>query len=360
MEERLVQWTLLRNLPELSNIVGKPIVRKLAQEYTTDLGRIDLVLETPDHILVVELETIINSKYKLSYCTEQLTRYMQISYAFSKPMKFAIIFDESTPLKFQRELVNFANKLGIILKTYSLPRIQELYSKVLDELKRTSGLNIGSPVAMDVTHLRYLNRVIELFKIAEAEQLPTAYLRASFRSRTSFGVYKRLAEDFELAKYGRQSVELTKYGVRFRDALNRQLVTTKATMPDLSMEQKRILLEVLTNGNFTKCKVNIYYFLRFVHLTNGEWLPRPGASEDKDKLEFINFLFSKSYRWNSASELLSFTCNQCEELDLVSKVKMRGQGFDKVIMMQLGSRVLGFLELHLHLKREQIQIPLSI
>jgi len=350
----------MRNMPELRDIVGKPILRKLAEEYTTDVGRIDFVLETPEDILIIELETRIDSNYKLSFCIEQVRRYMGISYGFSKPIQFAIVYDESTPLRFQRELIRFSSEFGIILKTYSLPRIQKLYSKVLDELKRTSGLNIGSPVAMDVTHLRYLNKVIEPFKVAEAQQLPIATLRASFRSRTSFGVYKRLAEDFELVRYGKQSVELTAPGMRFRDALNTQLISTRATMPDLSMEQRRILLEVLTNGKFTKCKINIYYFLRFVHLTNGEWLPRPGAREDKDKLEFLNFLFSKSYRWNSASELLSFTCNQCEELDLVSKVKTRSQGFDKVIMMHLGSRVLGFLELYLHLKREQIQIPLSI
>jgi hypothetical protein len=164
MNERLVQWTLLRNLPELSNIVGKPIIKKIAEEYTTDQGRIDFVLETPDEILIVELETRIDTTYKLKYCTRQVERYTQNSYNLSKPIKYAIIFEESTPQKFKKELAKFSNKLNIILKTYSLSKIQELYNEVLEELKRTSGLYIGPPVAMDITHLRYLNKIIEPFQ----------------------------------------------------------------------------------------------------------------------------------------------------------------------------------------------------
>lgn len=255
MDERLVQWTLLKNLPELSNIIGKQIIKKMAEEYTTDQGRIDFILETPNEILIVELETKIDTAYKLSYCIEQVKGYRQISYTVAKPIKYAIIYEESTPVEFKRELSKFAGKLDIILKTYPISRIQELYNKVLEELKRTSGLYIGSPVAMDITHLRYLNKIIKSFYVASEDQLPI---------------------------------------------------------------------------------------------------------EDKEKLEFINFLFSKSYGWNTASELLSFTSNQCEELNLVSRIKVKNNPFDKVILTQLGSRVLGFLELYLHLKREQIQIPLSI
>lgn len=33
------------------------------------------------------------------------------------------------------------------------------------------------------------------------------------------------------------------------------------------------------DGVFTRSKVNIYYFLRFVHLTNGDWMPKSGTSE---------------------------------------------------------------------------------
>jgi hypothetical protein len=98
-------------------------------------------------------------------------------------------------------------------------------------------------------------------------------------------------------------------------------------MPDLSTEQKRILLEVLTNGNFTGSKINIYYLLRFIHLTDGSWIPKSGTGEDKEKLEFINFLFGKTYRWGTVRELLLFTCNQCEELDLVERIRLAHSGY---------------------------------
>jgi hypothetical protein len=155
-------------------------------------------------------------------------------------------------------------------------------------------------------------------------------------------------------------VKLTEYGKRFRDAYNAEIIHSRATMPDLSIEQKRILLEILTNGVFTKSKVNIYYFLRFVHLTNGEWLPNSGTSKDLEKLKFVNFLFGKDYKWNTVKELLLFTCNQCEELELVERMRISKSPYDRVVLTTLGSRVLGYLELYLHLRREQIQIPLQI
>ncbi len=360
MDEKLVQWTLMKNLTELCKIIGKPIIRKIAEEYTVDQGRIDFILETPDEVLIVELETRIDTSSKFFYCTQQLERYRQISYNVTKPIRFAIVFEESTPIKFKNELAKFSKKFNIILKSYSLVKIQELYNQILEDLKRTSGLYIGLPVAMDVTHLRYLNKIIEPFIEILENYMKIEDVRKTFKSRTSYGVYKRLSEDFELIEYDSKYASLTDYGIRFRDAFNSQIVQTKATMPDLSNEQRRVLLEVLTNGRFTKCKSNIYYFLRFIHLTNGEWLPKARGGEDKEKLEFINFLYGKSYRWNTASELLSFTCNQCEELDLANRIREKGNAFDKVFLTQLGSRVLGFLELYLHLKREQIQIPLSV
>jgi hypothetical protein len=131
-------------------------------------------------------------------------------------------------------------------------------------------------------------------------------------------------------------------------------------MPDLSLEQRRVLLESLTNGTFTKSKVNLYYFLRFVHLTHGAWVPKSGTAEDTEKLRFVNLLFGKTYKWSTVRELLLFSCNQCEELDLVQRMRFQRSDYDRVVLLTLGSRVLGYLELFLHLRRERIQIPLQL
>lgn len=185
-------------------------------------------------------------------------------------------------------------------------------------------------------------------------------LRKTFTSSTSYGVYTSLAKYFELIETKDDYAFLTDYGIKFRDACNSKIISSRSSVPILSIEQKRILLETMTNGNFTKSKINIYYFLRFVHLTNGEWITKSGTKEDKEKLKFINYLFGKDYRWATVKDLISFTCNQCEELGLVERVIIKNSEFDRCIFTSLGSRLLGYLELHLHLKREKYQIPLDI
>lgn len=362
MNESLVQWVLLRRPEYLQSRLGFKLGRKIGENYTTEQGRIDFAFETKKEILVIELETGINNKAKFEYCTEQVKRYKDIDFVTEKPVKFVILFDEeNTSPRFIKLLRDFCEKLNIILRTYSILDVQELYKKCLEELSKTTGIYLGSPVAIDVVYLRWLNKVIRPFYDEQIDSLPFDTVRSIFKSRTSFGVYTSLAEYFELIEEKQSGmIELTDYGKRFRDNYNAEIIQSGATMADLSTEQKRVLLEVLTNGVFTKGKVNIYYFLRFVHLTNGDWLPKFGTPEDGEKLKFVNFLFGKSYRWTTVRELLLFTCNQCEELELVERMRLSKSRHDRVVLTTLGSRVLGYLELYLHLKREQLQIPLQI
>jgi len=362
MNENLVQWVLLRSPQYLQSRLGVSLGRKIGENYTTDQGRIDFAFETKKEILVVELETGINTKAKFDYCTDQVKRYKEIPFTTDKPIKFAILYDEdNTSPRFLKPLEDFCKNFGILLTSYSILDIQELFKKRLAELSRTMGAYLGPPVAMDVTHLRWLNRIIKPFYLEGRDTLSFEKVRGGFRSRTNYGVYVNLAKYFELIQQEAGGlVALTDYGVRFRNNYNAEIIQSAATMPDLSTGQKRVLLEVLTNGVFTKSKVNIYYFLRFVHLTGGDWLPKASTPQDKERLEFVNFLFGKSYKWTTVRELLLFTCNQCEELDLAERMKLSKSGYDRVVLTTLGSRVLGYLELYLHLKREQMQIPLQV
>lgn len=362
MNESLVQWVLLKRPEYLQEKLGFKLGRKLGENYTTEQGRIDFAFETRNEILVVELETGINNKAKFEYCIEQVRRYKNIDFFTEKPVKFVILFDEENiSPRFVKPLSDFCKQFGILLRTYSILDVQELYKKCLEELSKTIGIYLGPPVAMDVVYLRWLNKVIKPFYDQQAAALPFDKVRSIFRSRTSFGVYTTLAKYFELIEEKQDGmINLTSYGKRFRDNYNSEIIQSSATMPDLSTGQKRVLLEILTNGAFTKSKVNIYYFLRFLHLTNGDWLPKSGTPADPEKLRFINFLLGKNYRWNTASELLRFTCNQCEELELVERMRLPKLLYDRAVLTTLGSRVLGYLELYLHLKREQLQIPLQI
>ena len=114
------------------------------------------------------------------------------------------------------------------------------------------------------------------------------------------------------------------------------------------------------NGNIgdKKGKVNIFYFLRFVHLTEGVWIPR-GRNLDTQKVEFANSFLGTNYTQGVLSNWLNFVCNHCEELGLVERIKT-GTPYDRAVLTTLGSRVLGFIEMDLHLKREKVQIPLQI
>ena len=46
--------------------------------------------------------------------------------------------------------------------------------------------------------------------------------------------------------------------------------------------------------------------------------------------------------------------------ELVERMRFSKSKYDRVVLTTLGSRVLGYLELYLHLRREQVQIPLQI
>jgi len=56
---------------------------------------------------------------------------------------------------------------------------------------------------------------------------------------------------------------------------------------------------------------------------------------------------------------LNFVCKHTEELGLVERIKTDVE-FDRATLTSLGSRVLGFIEMDLHLKRERLQIPLQL
>jgi hypothetical protein len=222
MNESLVQWVLLRRPEYLQEKLGFGLGRKLGENYTTEQGRIDFAFETRNEILVVELETGINNKAKFEYCTKQVERYKDINFVTEKPVKFVILFDEeNTSPRFLTPLRDFCEKLGILLRTYSILDIQELYKKCLEELSKTTGIYLGPPVAMDVVYLRWLNKVIKPFYDEQVDALTFDSVKSIFSSGTSFGVYTNLAKYFELIKEGQNGlIELTDYGKRFRDNYN--------------------------------------------------------------------------------------------------------------------------------------------
>lgn len=377
MNELLVEWTLLREQDYLKKCLGLNVKKKIFQQYSTEYGRIDFAHELNDgSIAITELETVIDNKAKLEYCQFQTLEYSKISFQeMKKPIIVVLIADE-TPSIFKAQLQTFVDTNDFLLKTYSLTVVNDYYKQLIEEAVKNSGVPLVKPVANNFTHLSCLNRFILPFYDLENDELKRTdfvdyFDLKSDNADSHFKVHKQMAEYFQLIEDlspGKQfsRVRLTEYGKRFRDNLNYEFTIVKGVSKgaikriDLSIEQRRILLESLMNGNIgdLKGKVNLLYFLRFVHLTEGIWIPR-GRKLDKQKLEFANSFLGTNYSQITLCNWLNFVCTHSEELGLIERIKTNTE-YDRATLSSLGSRVLGFIEMDLHLKRERAQIPLQI
>ncbi len=372
-----MQWVLLREWHYLQSCLGFPIVRRYGENIATEQGVLDFVLLTAhaDHpLLIVELETAIDTRGKLTVVQDQLQRYCHVSFPPYPSTLVLLYAEDMTPPNLAQRVLATCQQLKVLPRTYSLQKVQSLYQQIMAELTKTVGIPLGPTAAMDICYLRWMNTLIKPFVDQQATELPVTVFfdpngSSVFNSRTTYNVRKRLCEDFELIIRGESASQptliLTEYGKRFAEAMMPEILVGYSKIPPLSAEQKRILLEVLTNGIIRPCKANIYYFLRFVHITEGAWVPKPRAPEPRPGEEAYNYwhlataLFGKDYAWRTLADFLSFTCNQCEELGLVDRLRLQGD-YDCVVLTSLGSRVLGLVELDLHLKRERLQIPLQV
>ena len=75
---------------------------------------------------------------------------------------------------------------------------------------------------------------------------------------------------------------------------------------------------------------------------------------------YINNILNSSYSARTLKELMQQLCNYCVELELVERIVNKKCLYDKLLLTSLGSRVIGYFDLFLHLKRERIQIPLQV
>lgn len=372
MKERIVQWVLLREWEYLQSCLKFPLLRHYGENIATDHGTLDFVLLTtdPNHpLLIVELETEINTKQKMIFVEDQLRRYRSVTFHGYPSTLILLYAEDVTSPKRRTEIQEICRQLNVEPRTYSLQEVQSRYQRIISELEKNAGLQVGPTAAMDVCYLRWMNRLIKPFVEQKKNVLPVSIFFSTdgsgiFKKRTNYGVLKKLCQDFELIRKSKTVLELTMYGKRFANAMVPDVLVGYSQIPPLSPDQKRILLEVLTNGFMTPCKANIYYFLRFMHITEGAWVPKSTAKEPQpgekafDYWHLAEGLIGKRYSWRTITDFLAFSCNQCEELGLVDRVKLQGD-HDRAVLTSLGSRVLGLLELDLHLKRERVQIPLG-
>lgn len=358
MKESLVQWTLLNNLDFLSKSLDFQIATKIGQEITTDFGRIDFIVEDfKRNKLVVELETILDYKSKLDYCFNQVINYKNIN--FLDITKYCILFASETNQNSKRKIYNFGKENDILIRDYSINEVKSLYTKTIDKLSLSFGLALPKPKNYTICYLRWLNKIMKPFVDYNKDALVIDEIAKYFISykTTNFKCYMRLALDFEMILTNGNNFTITKYGKEYIANLNPILDSTfKTKIPSINItnEQKRLLLKILTNGNWTVHKVNIYWFFRFVEVTNGKWIPNFKDFEQK-KLELVNGLFGVQYKKRTMYEILNFTCNFCIELGLVERISSTTK-YDKLYLTPLGTEVNNIFSLDLSIKKNRLNL----
>lgn len=358
MNESLVQWTLLNNLDFLSELLDFTIASKIGQEITTEYGRIDFVVEDyRANQLVVELETILDSKGKLSYCFNQILNYK--NFRISEKTEYCILFALETKKEFERIVYGFGQENNVRIRQYSINEVKNLYTNTLEKLSLNLGMALPQPRTYTICYLRWLTKIMKPFRDHSKATLSADEIAIYFSSHktTNFKCYLRLALDFEMLAVEGNRFNITENGTEFISNLNPMInFVSKSNIPtvDLTNEQKRLLLKILTNGNWTVHKVNIYWFLRFIEVINGEWIPKYKDFEQK-KLDLVNGLFGVNYKNRTMYELLNFTCNFCIELGLVERIKSTAK-YDKLYLTPLGIEVNNIFSLDLQIKKSRLNL----
>jgi hypothetical protein len=196
MKEALVQWTLLNNGNYLSECLQFPFSRKVGQEISTDFGRIDFILENNrQQQLIVELETILNTRDKLNYCFNQVLNYSNVR--FAEDTKYCILYADETHKANKTRIGNFGKKNGVLIRQYSLNSVKQLYSETIQRLSLNVGLALPNPKNYTICYLRWLNKILKPFKDFQKNTLTIREIYSSFTGITNFNCYKRLALDLE-------------------------------------------------------------------------------------------------------------------------------------------------------------------
>jgi len=356
MNESIVQWTLLNNMRFLSDTLNFQIARKRGQEITTDFGRIDFILEDVNkNQLIVELETILDSKNKLDYCFTQILDYKNIR--FAENTGYCILYALETDKKVRNTIESFGSRNDILIRAYSLDKVKSLYKDTVERLSLSFGLVLPKPSNYTICYLRWLNKILKPFYDYSKEKLKPEELAKYFTSpqTTNFRCYLRLALDFAMIKEHNNLFVLTQNGKDYIGNFNPDIDSAiNLSAVNLTNEQKKVLLKAITNGNWTTHKVNVYWFLRFIEVTNGDWLPNL-KEFDKSYLDIVNSLFGVKYKTRTMYEFLNFACNWCMEIGLVERIKS-DFNYDRVFLTPLGIEINNIFSLDLQIKKSRLNL----
>ncbi|OIP62423.1 MAG: hypothetical protein COT35_12455 [Nitrospirae bacterium CG08_land_8_20_14_0_20_52_24] len=213
MNESLVQWTLLNNLDYLSDALNFKIAVKRGEQVSTDFGRIDFILEDiKRNQLIVELETLLEEKAKIDYCFDQVLNYKNVN--FVKNTEYCMIYAIEAEKNIRQKIDSFGLANDVLVRTYSLNEVKNLYTSTVDRLSLSFGLALPKPSNYTICYLRWLNKILKPFYDYSKEILNSKELAKYFTSpqTTNFRCYLRLALDFEMIEARNDLIVLTQNG----------------------------------------------------------------------------------------------------------------------------------------------------
>ncbi|MER3524632.1 MAG: hypothetical protein C4326_11370 [Ignavibacteria bacterium] len=214
MNESLVRWTLRNNLDFLKESLDFPIAAMNGQEISSEFGRIDFILEDFNkRELIVELETVLDSKSKLDQCFSQVLNSRNVK--FADVTEYCILYASETKRALQQRVLAFGRENDVLVRTYSLNQVKNLYARTVERLSLSFVLALPKPANYTICYLRWLNKILKPFLNAGQEVLRRRELATYFTSHdtTNFRCYLRLALDLEmLAETGGTSFRLTPAG----------------------------------------------------------------------------------------------------------------------------------------------------
>jgi len=228
MNESLVQWTLLNNLDCLGKCLKFKIASKIGQEISTDFGRIDFIVEDlKKNQLIVELETILNTKSKLKYCFDQIVNYKNVK--FSDNTSYCILYASETKNRSKRIINNFGIENDVSIRTYSINQVKTLYTETVEKLSLSFGLALPQPKTYEICYLRWLNKILKPFLDFDKDILTSLELAKYFTSynTTNFRCYRRLALDFEMIEPCGNHYSITANGKEYIRNFNPVIYKTK-------------------------------------------------------------------------------------------------------------------------------------
>lgn len=334
MNERQIQFTLLENPKELSNIMGFNVNLKAAY---LDLkpwggkGQLDFVMEdAAGNAYIVELEKEINSKAKVEHVVEQVQRYANIAPKIYPKLAPIVIL---TATSASHHIDTIKNQLAAAripheIKNYDMNYIKKLYHQIMEYNQLLFGLSPDEIKSDAVASLKQLNAIFALFKTKKVKKLTLQQLKNAGLWKHFSTLLQRLhfCEQLGLISINDDTVHLTPQGERYVYYTNIPYRIGKNYL-ELNDIQKAIIRQNLIRhlrkkDNFNSLIKKLIIYIQFILLVQGSYDRYDSGAINLYRQLLRRFISLKD---ETISNLIYWSHNYAKNLDLIREEREGNQ-----------------------------------